>query len=124
MLANIRIGQRIAISIVLLLIVTVTILTALFFSRFESLLADAERRELRGIFDNVSTTIAAESLTAERLAALVASIPAATTRPTPIQDRASGCSSSNSAAHTTADAGSRYMITDTTATGSWRIAVQ
>jgi len=75
MLANIRIGQRIAISIVLLLIVTVTILTALFFSRFESLLADAERRELRGIFDNVSTTIAAESLTAERLAALVASIP-------------------------------------------------
>jgi methyl-accepting chemotaxis protein len=75
MLANIRIGQRIAISIVLLLIVTVTTLTALFFSRFESLLADAERRELRGIFDNVSTTIAAESLTAERLAALVASIP-------------------------------------------------
>jgi hypothetical protein len=75
MLANIRIGQRIAISIVLLLIVTVTTLTALFFSRFESLLADAERRELRGIFDNVSSTIAAESLTAERLAALVATFP-------------------------------------------------
>lgn len=75
MLANIRIGQRIAISIVLLLIVTVTTLASLFFGRFESLLADAERRELRSIFDNVSTTIAAESLTAERLSALVASIP-------------------------------------------------
>ena len=75
MFANIRIGQRIAISFVLLLIVTVTTLASLFFVRFETLLADAERRELRSIFDNVSTAIASESLTAERLSALVASIP-------------------------------------------------
>ena len=75
MLANIRIGQRIAISFVLLLIVTVTTLVSLFFTRFETVLADAERRELRGIFDNVSTAISSESLSAERLAALVASIP-------------------------------------------------
>jgi len=76
MLANIRIGQRIAISFVLLLIVTVTVLASLFFGRFENLLADAERRELRSIVDNVSTAIASESLTAERLSALVASVPA------------------------------------------------
>lgn len=75
MFANIRIGQRIAISFVLLLIVTVTVLASLFFGRFENLLADAERRELRSIADNVSTAIASESLTAERLSALVASIP-------------------------------------------------
>ncbi|MBT1121566.1 methyl-accepting chemotaxis protein [Stutzerimonas nitrititolerans] len=75
MFANIRIGQRIAISFVLLLIVTVTVLASLFFGRFENLLADAERRELRSIVDNVSTAIASESLTAERLSALVASVP-------------------------------------------------
>ncbi|WP_312962961.1 methyl-accepting chemotaxis protein [Stutzerimonas nitrititolerans] len=75
MFANIRIGQRIAISFVLLLIVTVTVLASLFFGRFENLLADAERRELRSIADNVGTAIASESLTAERLSALVASIP-------------------------------------------------
>jgi len=75
MFANIRIGQRIAISFVLLLIVTVTVLASLFFGRFENLLADAERRELRSIADNVSTAIASESLTAERLSALVASVP-------------------------------------------------
>ena len=75
MFANIRIGQRIAISFVLLLIVTVTVLASLFFGRFENLLADAERRELRSIVDNVGTAIASESLTAERLSALVASVP-------------------------------------------------
>ena len=75
MFANIRIGQRIAISFVLLLVVTVTVLASLFFGRFENLLADAERRELRSIIDNVSTAIASESLTAERLSALVASVP-------------------------------------------------
>lgn len=75
MLANIRIGQRIAISFVLLLTVTVTILVSLFFFRFETLLADSERRELLGIYDDVCTAIASESLTAERLSALVASIP-------------------------------------------------
>ncbi len=75
MFANIRIGQRIAISFVLLLIVTVATLASLFFIRFESVLADTERRELRSIFDNISTAIASESLTAERLSALVASIP-------------------------------------------------
>ncbi|WP_313107077.1 methyl-accepting chemotaxis protein [Stutzerimonas nitrititolerans] len=75
MFANIRIGQRIAISFVLLLIVTVTVLASLFFGRFENLLADAERRELRSIVDNVSTAIASESLTAERLSGLVASVP-------------------------------------------------
>jgi len=75
MFANSRIGQRIAISFVLLLIVTVTVLASLFFGRFENLLADAERRELRSIVDNVSTAIASESLTAERLSALVASVP-------------------------------------------------
>ncbi|WAD25923.1 methyl-accepting chemotaxis protein [Pseudomonadaceae bacterium T75] len=75
MFANIRIGQRIAISFVLLLIVTVTVLASLFFGRFENLLANAERRELRSIVDNVSTAIASESLTAERLSALVASVP-------------------------------------------------
>ncbi|WP_312938353.1 methyl-accepting chemotaxis protein [Stutzerimonas nitrititolerans] len=75
MFANIRIGQRIAVSFVLLLIVTVTVLASLFFGRFENLLADAERRELRSIADNVGTAIASESLTAERLSALVASIP-------------------------------------------------
>lgn len=76
MLANIRIGQRIAISFVLLLIVTVTALVSMFFVRFETLLADSERRELRGIYDDISTAIASESFTAERLSALVASMPA------------------------------------------------
>ncbi|MBU0811808.1 MAG: methyl-accepting chemotaxis protein [Gammaproteobacteria bacterium] len=75
MFANIRIGQRIAISFVLLLTITVATLVALFFTRFESLLVDSERRELRGVYDDVSNAIASESLAAERLSALVASIP-------------------------------------------------
>ena len=75
MFANIRIGQRIAISFVPLLTITVATLVALFFTRFESLLVDSERRELRGVYDDVSNAIASESLAAERLSALVASIP-------------------------------------------------
>ena len=67
MLANIRIGQRIAISIVLLLIVTVTILTALFFSRFESLLADA-----RAGFERVQSRKPAASRPRSREVYLVA----------------------------------------------------
>src|SRR5690606_8400407 len=75
MFANIRIGQRIAVSFVLLLIVTVTVLASLFFGRFENLLADAERRELRSIADNVRTAIASDRLTAARVSVHVSSIP-------------------------------------------------
>lgn len=75
MLANVKIGQRIAISFVLLLSVTVVALVTLFFSNLEHVLASSERRQLDGAFINVSNSIAVESLSAERLAALVASIP-------------------------------------------------
>ena len=57
------------------LTITVATLVALFFTRFESLLVDSERRELRGVYDDVSNAIASESVAAERLSALVASIP-------------------------------------------------
>lgn len=75
MLSNMKIGQRIAISLVLLLALTVAVLLAFFLSRFNSVIAQAEQRELRGLFDNISAAIDSEAVMSERMSALVAAIP-------------------------------------------------
>ncbi len=75
MLSNIKIGRRIALSFALLLVLTVSALVPVFLARFDNVIAQAERRELRGLFDNISAAIDSEGRTAESLAALVAGIP-------------------------------------------------
>ena len=75
MLSNMKIGQRIAISLVLLLALTVAVLLAFFLNRFNSVIAQAEQRELRGLFDNISAAIDSEAVMSERMSALVAAIP-------------------------------------------------
>ncbi|MBU0808054.1 MAG: methyl-accepting chemotaxis protein [Gammaproteobacteria bacterium] len=75
MFSNIKIGQRIAISLVLLLALTVAVLVSVFLSRFNNVIAEAEQRELRGLFNNISTAIASEAVMSERLSALVAGLP-------------------------------------------------
>jgi methyl-accepting chemotaxis protein len=74
--SNMKIGHRIAISLVLLLALTVAVLVAVFLNRFSNVIAEAEQRELRGLFNNISTAITSEALTSERLSALVAGLPA------------------------------------------------
>ncbi len=75
MLSNIKIGRRIALSFALLLVLTVSALVPVFLARFDTVIAQAERRELRGLFDNISAAIDSEGRTAESLAALVAGMP-------------------------------------------------
>lgn len=75
MLSNIKIGHRIAISVVLLLVLTVAALVPAFLARFDTVIAQAERRELRGLFDNISAAIESEGRMAEGMAAVVAGIP-------------------------------------------------
>ncbi|MES2867942.1 MAG: methyl-accepting chemotaxis protein [Pseudomonadota bacterium] len=75
MFSNLKIGHRIAISMVLLLALTVTALLTIFLSRFNNVIAEAEQRELRGLFNNISNAIASEAVMSERLSALVAGIP-------------------------------------------------
>ncbi len=75
MLSNIKIGRRIALSFALLLVLTVSALVPVFLARFDTVVAQAERRELRGLFDNISAAIDSEGRTAESLAALVAGTP-------------------------------------------------
>ncbi|WP_339079996.1 methyl-accepting chemotaxis protein [Pseudomonas sp. TMP9] len=75
MFSNFKIGQRIAISLVLLLAVTVAVLLTVFLSRFNNVIAEAEQRELRGLFNNITTAIESEGVMSEKLSALVAGIP-------------------------------------------------
>ena len=75
MFANIKIGHRIAISFVLMLLVTIAALVPVFLSRFEALIAEAEQRELSSLFENITTAIGSEAQVAERLSALVAGLP-------------------------------------------------
>ena len=75
MLSNIKIGHRISISIVLVLVLTVAVLVPVFLARFETVIVQAEGRELRGLFDNINAAIESEGRTAEAMAALVAGMP-------------------------------------------------
>lgn len=75
MLSNVKIGHRIAVSFALMLVITVAVLVPVFLSRFESVIEQAERRELRGLFDNINAAIEAEGRKAESMAALVAGMP-------------------------------------------------
>lgn len=75
MLSNIKIGHRISISFVLMLLLTVAVLVPVFLARFETVIAQAEGRELRGLFDNINAAIESEGRTAEAMAALVSGMP-------------------------------------------------
>ena len=75
MLSNIKIGHRISISFASLLVLTVAALVPVFLARFDTVIAQAERRELRGLFDNISAAIDAEGRMAEGMAILVGGLP-------------------------------------------------
>lgn len=75
MLGNLSIKLRISLAVTIVLVLAVGTILPLTISNIEKIIATAEQRELKGLFENVKATLQMESRNAEMLSALVANIP-------------------------------------------------